>query len=72
VTAPSFYRKEYWMVTKVNLSTKEYRGLSTDEKPIRDVGNGSEVYEMDTGKTYYFDAEGEQWVTPENEDEEGT
>lgn len=58
------------MVTKVNLSTKEYRGLSTDEKPIRGVGNGSMFYEIDTGTTYYFDAAGEQWVTTAEEEEE--
>lgn len=35
--------------------------LSTDTKPTN-VGNGSILLEMDTGKTYAFDAEGEEWI----------
>ena len=50
------------MVSMVNLSTTEYRGLSTDIKPEKD-DNGSSFYEMDTGKTYYYDADNEQWVS---------
>lgn len=35
-------------------------GLSTDTKPTN-VGNGSTLYELDTGKNYMFDAAGETW-----------
>ena len=39
---------------------KELAGLSTDTKPT-DVANGSTFDEIDTGKTYMFDAEGGEW-----------
>lgn len=39
----------------------EMIGLSKDEKPI-DAGNGSLFYEMDTGKSYRFDAETKRWI----------
>lgn len=39
---------------------KVLRGLSTEDKPT-DVGNGSEFFEIDTGKLFYFDAEGATW-----------
>ena len=38
---------------------------STDTKPTRDATNGQELKEIDTGKTYHFDAEGEtgsEWI----------
>lgn len=35
-------------------------GLSTDTKPIN-LGNGSTIYEMDTGDKYMFDADGATW-----------
>ena len=45
--------------------TYEYIGLSTDTKPTTDIPNGSSFFEMDTGDTYYFDAETAQdWITP--------
>ena len=50
------------MVTVVNLSTAEYRGLSTDTKPTLNIENGCKFYEIDTGATYYFDAENSTWV----------
>lgn len=37
-------------------------GLSTDSKPTS-YGNGSKFIEVDTGKTYYFDASGGEWYT---------
>ena len=37
-------------------------GLSTDSKPTS-YGNGSKFIEVDTGKTYYFDATGGVWYT---------
>lgn len=45
--------------------TVELRGLSTDTKPTtfngKDIDNGSEFIEIDTGKIYLFDKENEQW-----------
>lgn len=39
----------------------EARGLSTDSKPTDDIYNGSMYIEMNTGKVYFYDAEGEAW-----------
>ena len=49
------------MVTAVGTKTFEYRGLSTDEKPIQYVGNGSVFFEMDTKKAFMFDADSKEW-----------
>ena len=43
------------MITTINEKTYEFRGLSTDEKPVENVGNGSIFIEMDTGKVFIFD-----------------
>ena len=43
------------MITTINEKTYEFRGLSTDEKPIERVGNGSVFIELDTGKVFMFD-----------------
>ena len=43
------------MITTINEKTYEFRGLSTDEKPIEGVGNGSVFIEIDTGKVFIFD-----------------
>lgn len=44
----------------------EYRGLSTDEKPIlaneKKVTNGSTFLEMDTGKVFLYDEEHDEWI----------
>ena len=45
------------MITAVGENTYEFRGLSTDEKPIERVGNGSIFIEIDTGKVYMFSEE---------------
>lgn len=42
-------------------------GLSSESKPTT-YGNGSKFIEVDTGKTYYFDATGCEWHT-EGEEE---
>ena len=42
-------------------------GLSSESKPTT-YGNGSKFIEVDTGKTYYFDATGGEWHT-EGEEE---
>lgn len=43
----------------------ELRGLSTDTKPTevanKKVDNGSVFIEIDTGKMYLYDFEGENW-----------
>ena len=47
------------------LVTVELRGLSTDEKPStlgdKQIDNGSEYIEMDTGKIFFYDLENEEW-----------
>lgn len=60
------------MITKTKYEQRgetniaKFVGLSTDDpSPIVDCPNGSEYFEMDTGITYYFDAENEIWVTGE-------
>ena len=41
----------------------EYRGLSTDVKPVlKKSGNGCECYEMDTGDVYMFDGDTLSWL----------
>lgn len=50
------------MWTLVDDSLQKFRGLSTDTKPA--AAHGSEFFEMDTGKTFLYDADGETWVTP--------
>lgn len=35
--------------------------LSTDTKPTTGIANGSTLYEMDTGKSYKYDADNVQW-----------
>ena len=44
-----------------NLKTAEYRGLSTDEKPTENVGNGSTFIEIDTGAIFFYDLDNEEW-----------
>ena len=39
-----------------------YYGLSTDTKPTAGVANGAVFVEMNTGKVYFFDEEGAQWL----------
>lgn len=41
---------------------ENYFGKSTDTKPTGDtVGNGSAFIEMDSGKLYFYDADGAEW-----------
>ena len=45
----------------------KFAGKSTDDKPVGAYATGSEFFEVNTGKTYYFDEEGntgEEWVDP--------
>lgn len=40
----------------------EFRGLSTDEKPIfKELGNGSVFLEIDTSKVFFFDKKNNIW-----------
>lgn len=39
----------------------DIRLLSTDNKPVTGVPNGSTCIEIDTGKKYMFDGAGQQW-----------
>lgn len=36
---------------------RDYRGKSTDVKPVEGVPNMSTFWEVDTGKVYYFDGD---------------
>lgn len=38
-----------------------FSGLSTDAKPVFKIFNGSEFYEIDSGKVFRFDMETETW-----------
>lgn len=55
VTTPNYISAGQYM------GAKEFRGLSTDSKPAS-CGNGSVFIEMDSGKIYFYDAAGEQWI----------
>ena len=37
----------------------DFKGLSTDDKPVENIGVNSLFLELDTGDFYYFD--GEEW-----------
>lgn len=39
----------------------DVRCLSTDEKPVDNINNGSICLEIDTGYRYAFDAENRDW-----------
>lgn len=56
-----------FMVTIVNKKMGEYRGLSTDSKPVAQVSNGSTFFEMDTGKVYMFNEDSKSWVEIQEE-----
>lgn len=48
----------------------EFRGLSTDTKPVNShIGNGSTFLEIDTLKVFFFDEENQEWVNPDEEAE---
>ena len=40
---------------------KDFRGLSTDEKPTDNLANGSTFYETDTREMYLFNAVNGVW-----------
>lgn len=46
------------MITNVtNDKCYEFRGKSSDVKPVDRIGNGSVFLEMDTGEVFLFDEE---------------
>lgn len=40
---------------------KQYRGLSTWEKPMKGPETGDELFCMDTGETFMFESETPKW-----------
>lgn len=53
------------MITTYNDSKDGSRtlyGLSTDQKPTAGTPNGAAFMEMDTGKVYFYDEAGSQWL----------
>ena len=60
------------MITIVNAGTLEYRGLSTDNKPVNPVGedgkiidmvaNGAVFFCIDTGDAFMFNKESNKWI----------
>ena len=54
-----------WRIVKQHTgygdTIKQYRGLSTWEKPTEGVQTGDELLEMDTGNIYMFDSETPKW-----------
>ena len=62
----TLYKKENVKNTKEGTKTYcEFRGLSTDTKPIEingyAIGNGSVFIEIDTQKLYFFDETSKTW-----------
>lgn len=51
-------RPAYYAIDRV----AEYCGLSTDDKSTIDAKNADEFYEIDTGKTYRYDAVSKTWI----------
>ena len=52
------------MVTSAqNEKCYEFRGLSSDTKPVDDIiENGSVFFEMDTKKVYMFNKDTKEWI----------
>lgn len=50
-----------------SVAYRKFAGKSTDTKPTGGIATGSQFFEINTGKTYYYDedgAEGSEWVDP--------
>ena len=56
----TIYRKNN-VSTNGNEEEIEYRGLSTDTKPTKNVENGSIFIEINTGKMFIYDLSTETW-----------
>lgn len=48
------------MITLNTFYEQSYKGLSTDGKPA--ANNGDTFFEMDTNKTYMYDAQNKTWI----------
>ena len=52
----------------VGLHYFEFAGKTGDTKPVRDdICTGSKYFDIQTGKTYYYDSvgtEGNEWIDP--------
>lgn len=53
LTRPSFYEAERYA---------EYDGLSTDNKATIDAHNGDKFYEIDSGDTYLYNGDSQEWI----------
>lgn len=47
---------------QLNTSIIEFCGLSTDDKPIENVVNGSKFKEIDTSNLYKYDISSQEWI----------
>ena len=47
---------------RVNRDSADISCLSTDEKPVDGIANGSWLYEIDTCTFYCFDEENQRWI----------
>ena len=56
----SVYRNNN-VITKGNEREIQLRGLSTDEKPTKNVENGTIFIEIDTGDIYIYDLTNKEW-----------
>ena len=56
----------YFYVRHLPNGERYVRGhcMEGDTMPTEGIANGSGLLEMDTGKQYYYDAEGKEWVAP--------
>ena len=55
-------QNEIQLQNGVYIGATTFYGRSTDSKPTTGVANGSIFMEMDTGKIWFYDAAGAQWL----------
>lgn len=60
--------KTRYILELIGLSSDESVELATDEFKGYNIDNGSSIFEMDTGKTLYYDLSSEDWIDPTEED----
>ena len=56
------HRKLVGKVDGQDVYDVEAYGLSTDEKPMGGIANGSLFVEMDTGAMFFYDGESKSWL----------
>lgn len=44
----------------------EIRGWSDEEKPTKDIPEGSSFFEMDTGDVWFWRQSKQEWILPRN------